>query len=101
MQSIAFWLATTLYALATAAFFVWAAFRKEWGAASGRLLAAVALMPHALSLGLRWAEVGHGPYNTRYEVLSADAFLLVLVWVAASAFARGLRGLGVFVAPAA
>jgi len=101
MQSVAFWIATTLYALATVAFFAWAAFRKEWGASAGRLLAAAALVPHALSLALRWAEVGHGPYNTRYEVLSADTFLLVLVWLAASAWARGLRGLGVFVAPAA
>jgi len=101
MQTFTFWAAVTLYALATALTFVWAAFRREWGAAAGRWLAAAALVPHGLSLGLRWAEVGHGPYNTRYEVLSADAFLLVLVWVAASLFAAGIRPLGAFVLPAA
>jgi len=101
MQSVLFWSAVTLYALATVAYFVWAAFRKEAGAAVGRGLGVAALLPHAASLGLRWAEVGHGPYNTRYEVLSADTFVLVLVWAAAGLVARGLRPLGVFVMPAA
>ena len=101
MQSVLFWTAVTGYALGTALYFVWAAFGREWGAGAGRWLAAAALLPHAASLGLRWAEVGHGPYNTRYEVLSADAFLLVLVWIVAAAVARGLRPLGVFVLPAA
>jgi cytochrome c-type biogenesis protein CcsB len=101
MQSVLFWSAVTLYALATALYFFWAAFRKEWGAAAGRWLGAAALAPHAASLALRWAEVGHGPYNTRYEVLSADTFLLVLVWIGAGFFARGLRPLGALVMPAA
>lgn len=101
MQSILFWSAATLYALATVSFFAWAAFRREAGATAGLWLAAAALLPHAGALGLRWAEAGHGPYVTRYEVISADTFLLVLVWVCATLFARGLRGLGPFVAPAA
>jgi cytochrome c-type biogenesis protein CcsB len=101
MQSTLFWIAATLYALATVAFFAWVAFRKEWGATIGRWLMGLALLPHGASLALRWAEVGHGPYNTRYEVISADTFLLVAVWFAAAALARGLRALGPFVAPAA
>jgi ABC-type transport system involved in cytochrome c biogenesis permease subunit len=100
MQSILFWSATTLYALATVAWFAWASFRREWGATAGRALLALALLPHAGSLALRWIEVGHGPYNTRYEVISADTLLLVAVWLVAAALARGLRGLGVLVAPA-
>ena len=101
MQSILFWSATTLYALATVAWFAWASFRREWGATLGRALLGLALLPHAGSLALRWNEVGHGPYNTRYEVISADTILLVAVWLVAAALARGLRGLGVLVAPAA
>jgi len=100
MQSILFWSATTLYALATVAFFAWASFQREWGATAGRALLGLALLPHAASLALRWIEVGHGPYNTRYEVISADTLLLVAVWFVAAALARGLRGLGVLVAPA-
>jgi ABC-type transport system involved in cytochrome c biogenesis permease subunit len=101
MQSILFWSATTLYAQATVAWFAWAAFERERGAAAGRALLGLALLPHAGSLALRWIEVGHGPYQTRYEVISADTLLLVAVWFVAAWLARGLRGLGVLVAPAA
>jgi len=101
VQTALFWTATTLYALAAVAWFGWVAFRRERAADAGRWLAIAALPPHAASLALRWAEVGHGPYHTRYEVLSADALLLVVVWAASSALARGLRPLGALVAPAA
>jgi len=101
VQSTLFWTATTLYALSTVTFFAWVAFRKEWGAVVGRWLLGLALLPHAASLALRWVEVGHGPYNTRYEVISADTLLVVAAWFVAVALARGLRGLGAFVAPAA
>ena len=101
MESILFWSAVTLYALATVAWFAWAAFGKEWGARAGTALLALGVLPHAGSLAMRWVEVGHGPYNTRYEVISADTFILVAVWLVATMVARGLRGLGVFVAPSA
>jgi ABC-type transport system involved in cytochrome c biogenesis permease subunit len=100
-QTPLFWAAATLYALATVAWILWIAFRRDRAAGAGLWLLVAALVPHAATLGLRWVEVGHGPYNTRYEVLSANAFLLVAVWAAASAFARGLRPLGALVAPAA
>lgn len=101
MQSVLFWAAVTGYGLAAVANFLWLAMRKEWGGTAGRILAAVALVPHGASLGLRWLEVGHGPYNTRYEVISADTFLLVIVYLAVSVTVRGLRALGVFVMPVA
>ncbi|HET8733929.1 MAG TPA: cytochrome c biogenesis protein CcsA [Anaeromyxobacteraceae bacterium] len=101
MQSLLFWSAVTLYALATVAWFAWAAFGKEAGARAGRALLALGLLPHGATLAMRWVEVGHGPYNTRYEVISADTFILVAVWLAATVLARGLVGLGAFVAPAA
>jgi ABC-type transport system involved in cytochrome c biogenesis permease subunit len=101
MQSILFWAAVTLYAVATVLYFLWAGFKRERFASLARLAGIAALAPHAASLALRWAEVGHGPYNTRYEVLSANTFLLVLVWAAAGLFAPGLRSLGAFVMPAA
>jgi ABC-type transport system involved in cytochrome c biogenesis permease subunit len=101
MQSVAFWAAVTAYAVSTGLFFVAFAFRRPRLAAAARAVAAFGLLPHAAAIGLRWAEIGHGPYNTRYEVLSADVFLLVGGWLAASALARGLRALGAFVLPVA
>lgn len=101
VQSIVFWCATTLYALGTAAFFVSAAFKREGAARAGFWLAALGLAPHAVAIGLRWAQVSHGPYSSRYEVLSANAFVLVAAWLVAAWIAKGLRGLGVFALPAA
>lgn len=99
VQSIVFWSATTLYALGTAAFFVHAAFKRESWARAGLWVAAAALVPHAVAIGLRWAQVSHGPYSSRYEVLSANAFVLVAAFLFATWLAGDLRGLGIFVLP--
>lgn len=101
MQSVAFWGATTLYALATALFFVALVFGKKWGERRGLLLAAFGLLPHAAAIGLRWAEVGHGPYSSRYEVISGNAFVLVAIYLAGTVFYRQLRPVGGFVMPVA
>ena len=98
-QSISFWMAVTLYALATASFFVWAAFKRESAGTWGFRLTLLALVPHAVSLGMRWVEVGHGPYSSRYEVLSANAFVLVSLFVVVVRARKELKGLGAVVLP--
>jgi cytochrome c-type biogenesis protein CcsB len=101
MQTVFFWSATTFYAVATALFFIGAVFGKEWGDRRGRLCALVGLLPHAAAIGLRWAEVGHGPYSSRYEVISGNAFVLVAVYLLGTLAYRQLRAVGVFIMPAA
>lgn len=101
MQSVTFWITVSAYAVATVFFFLGFGFDKEKFNTWGRWLSIGALVPHVTALGLRWVEVGHGPYNTRYEVLSADVFLLVLVYGVAGFFAKGLRSLGLFIMPVA
>lgn len=101
MQSVTFWAATTLYASSTVAFFLSLAFRREREAKIGTWLATAGLVPHAIAIGLRWVQVSHGPYSSRYEVLSANAFVLVCLFLAAARFARDLRSLGAFAMPAA
>lgn len=101
MESIAFWTAVTAYALGTLAFFVWVAFRQERAQGLGIAAAALGLLPHAAAIGLRWAEVGHGPFSTRYEVLSANSFLAVAIFVGIALFSRGARVLGSVVLPVA
>lgn len=100
-QTLMFWSAATLYAVCTLLFFFATAFKRERLGAAAYGLAWAGLALHAASLALRWAEVGHGPYSSRYEVLSSNALLLVLAYAAASLLVKGLRGLGVFVLPAA
>lgn len=101
MQSILFWAAATLFALATVALLWSFAARSPRVETAGVALLGSGLLPLGATLALRWAEVGHGPYQTRYEVISADAFLLVLVWLVLALRVRGLRGLGALVAPVA
>jgi len=100
-QSVTFWAAVTAYALGTALFFVWLAFRRDGAARWAVAATGAGLVPHAVSLALRWMEVGHGPFSTRYEVLSANAFVLVAFFLLAQAWAPALRALGAFVLPAA
>lgn len=101
MQSILFWGTATLYALSTVLFFVWVSFRRDGAERWGVLAASAGLAPHLASLVLRWQEVGHGPFSSRYEVVSANAFLLVVLYLVSTFFASGLRGIGVFVMPLA
>jgi cytochrome c-type biogenesis protein CcsB len=101
MQTIMFWGAATFYAVATALFFIGMAFDKEWGTRWGGKAAFAGLIPHAAAIGLRWAEVGHGPYSSRYEVISGNAFTLVAIYLIATLAYRQIRMIGVFVLPAA
>ncbi len=98
-ETIAFWSATTCYAASAALFVAWVAFRRERAAKLALALALVGLVPHAISLAARWEEVGHGPFSSRYEVLSANAFLLVALLFISVRLARGLLPLGTFVMP--
>ncbi len=101
MQSLLFWAAVTAYALATAGFFLGLAFEQPAWRRAAHLVALAGLAPHAAVIGLRWAEVGHGPYNTRYEVLSFQAFLLVAAWGLLALRSANVRSLGVLVLPVA
>jgi cytochrome c-type biogenesis protein CcsB len=79
------WIAVALY-IAGIVMFAWAASLP--GAASvrrARWVTAAGLVPHGVALVIRWGAVGHGPYMMKYEVLSSNAWiaivmLLVFVW---------------------
>lgn len=43
----------------------------------------IALAVHAVSLGLRWDRLGHGPFITMFEILSSNAWSLSLVFAIA------------------
>jgi cytochrome c-type biogenesis protein CcsB len=101
LEIVVTWVALTFYAVATAMFAVGVIFSKEvvtrravWACAGG-------VAVQAVSLGLRWARVGHGPYLGFYEVAS----LLVLFAVAAFVIAvwrnPRLAGAGIGIMPVA
>jgi ABC-type transport system involved in cytochrome c biogenesis permease subunit len=100
-QSLMFWFAVTLYALSTGCFLVMYAFDRPLPGKIGMLLATIGLAPHVGAIAARWLEVGHGPYNTRYEVLSANVFVMLVISVAALWLIPRLRPVGTIIMPVA
>jgi cytochrome c-type biogenesis protein CcsB len=45
----------------------------------GLWLAAAGLIPHTAALVVRYVQVGHGPYMMKYEVLSSNAWLAIVL----------------------
>jgi cytochrome c-type biogenesis protein CcsB len=66
-----------------------------------RAAAALGLALHAGAIALRWVETGHGPYINTYEVLSSDAWIIVLGFLVFQLRYRWLANLGFLVMPIA
>jgi ABC-type transport system involved in cytochrome c biogenesis permease subunit len=54
-------------------------------------LLALGLAAHTLTLAMRWARVGHGPFISMFEVLSSNAWSLALVFFVAYLASRAVR----------
>ena len=85
LETLLHWSAVSLYILATVLFahaLLWDHPRRvRWGL----WLVMLGLLPHSAALIVRWIEVGHGPYMLKYEVLSSNAWiaivmLLIVIW---------------------
>ena len=79
------WAALTLYAAATAMYAFGVTFSKDGLTRNALYVATGGLGFQVVSLGLRWARLGHGPYLGFYEVanalvLVAVAFFIVVAW---------------------
>lgn len=75
------WIAVLFYVLAALANTSGLIFEKrKWeGRGYGLVLAGLAV--HSAALLYRWWLTGHGPYMARYEVLSADAWMALVVFL--------------------
>lgn len=54
---------------------------------------------HALSLGLRWARLGHGPFITMFEILASNIFSLMLAFSIAYWRISAIRPIAAVVMP--
>ena len=84
-------LALLAYAAAAASAGVALAGRVAVPARLPRTLLELAVSLHTLSLVLRWAEQGHGPFTTLHEILSSSLWSLALVFALCSLRVRELR----------
>jgi cytochrome c-type biogenesis protein CcsB len=98
-EIILHWLALFFYVAAAICFIQGVIFQKDKSLFWGTMIILSGLLPHALALLLRWAYVYHGPYMTKYEVLSSNAWILSALFVFFAYRFPETRFAGMFVAP--
>ncbi len=94
------WVAVVLYVLASVL--------VAWGVIIGgrrveRIgygVVGAGIVAHSGTLLYRWIGTGHGPYISRYEVLSANALVLVVTFLVLAAFFSAIRPASIIVFPA-
>jgi len=101
LEIVLTWFALTFYAIATAMFAIGVVFSKDRLVTWAVGVSAVGLAFQTISLGVRWARVGHGPYLGFYEVAAALVFFTVAALVVAAWRNPRLAGAGVFIMPVA
>jgi ABC-type transport system involved in cytochrome c biogenesis permease subunit len=98
MESFALGAAAIAYGLAGCIAAAAAIFGKRPTRAVAAVLA-FGLAAHALSLGLRWERVGHGPFIAMFEVLSSNAWSLTLAFFVAYLVVPAVRPAAAAVLP--
>jgi len=98
-EVIAHWCAVILYIASTFCFAYSVAFRKSGILRYGMFFALAGLIPHSAALGIRWIMAGHGPYMAKYEVLSSNAWIVILMFLLVGWKIPKLRAAGVIVVP--
>ncbi|MBN1153083.1 MAG: hypothetical protein JXA58_07725, partial [Dehalococcoidia bacterium] len=92
--------ALVAYALAAGLVLFGSTMSKPRLVQAGHTVALMSLAIHTVALGLRWYGSGHGPYLTRYEVLSSNAWVTMIFVQALRWRRKGSEGLAVFLYPA-
>nr|AAD55088.1 putative cytochrome c synthesis protein [Geobacter metallireducens] len=75
------WIAVIVYVLATISNVWGVVFTKKKAVQWSYFLAYLGLAIHGLVLLYRWVITGHGPYMARYEILSSNAWVLLVLFL--------------------
>jgi cytochrome c-type biogenesis protein CcsB len=100
-ETVFMWVALASYAIATALFGIGVTFFKERLMRPALIVSTVGLAAQAVSLGVRWVRVGHGPYLGFYEVASALVLFAVAFFVIAAWRNPRLSAAGIGIMPVA
>ncbi len=73
------WVAVALYIVGLVLFTYATLFEHPDKIRWGMWAAVAGWVPHSAALLIRWISVGHGPYMLKYEVLSSDAWVAVVM----------------------
>jgi len=100
MQVVLMWAGITLYAVSAILFVVSLVMKKEGLLTVASFVAAAGLLPHAVAIGMRWVQAGHGPYMGFYEVTSGLVWVSVAIMVLVTLKLPQLKPVGIVVMPA-
>ncbi len=95
------WIAVIFYVLATLFNTYGLIFQKEKAEYISYRLVTVGLIIHGGALVYWWHVVGHGPYMARYEVLSSNAWMVLLMFVIFKRFFPRIAAASIIIFPAA
>ena len=95
------WIAVIVYAIA-AFLNAWGLiFKKEKLEKWSYAIAIAGLVIHGAALAYRWYVSGHGPYMVRYEVLSSNAWIAMLMFLIFLRFFPRIRPVSIIMFPSA
>ncbi len=98
-EVVCHWAAVVAYIISTILFAISVSFKKERTLKYGMSFALLGLVLHSIALGIRWILSGHGPYMAKYEVLSSNSWVAVLMFLFVGWKIPKLRPAGVVVMP--
>ena len=93
------WIAVAFYCLSAILYIYGFVFRKDRAFKWALVAAVCGLIPHTAALGLRWYVTGHGPYLRRYEVLSSNVWVGLVMFILVQRIKPVLRPFGAVVMP--
>ncbi len=94
------WLAVVIYVIATGMNVYGIIFAREGAERTSYSVMVAGLVIHGAALLYRWHYSGHGPYMTRYEVLSSNAWVGLFLFFVFSGFFPMIRRASIVVFPA-
>ena len=95
------WAAVLCYVGSTVLAAYAAFFKKEKAEAFARLVAIPGIIAHGAGLLFWWRISGHGPYMDRFEVLSSNAWILIVAYLLLVRIYSRVKTVGIVVYPSA
>lgn len=100
-EQVLFWGAVALYGVSAVAYIFGVITRSEKLLGAALAAAAIGFLPHAASIGVRWAASGVNPFITIAESITVGVGVSVLVYLVVQLSTARMRLLGVLVMPVA
>ncbi len=79
LETTLHWVAVGVYIAGTVLFAYASLFERRTKLSRALWVSAAGLLPHSAALLTRWIVAGHGPYMLKYEVLSSNAWIVIVM----------------------